>query len=470
MAYGIKGTYGLQSSGGGGTSIPDWLSLPNGTEGDVTAVNVDGELCIAERGPVIWELRSPSAPAQAYAASNVMPEGAIVYPSIYAGGTGMETSFQAINDGSLWFENTGAARVFAWQPRNNSGRTATFVRILLPNALASASSARVSVGTGGGGYDAASWSTPTAPLAMLASGDQGEFELGMMLVEIPLPAPVANGSRIVVRIEAGAGVAWTGISSANSVADNLGYAAEQQMSTAGTTMTGGWSSAGLNIGMNLGGIQWGTEGDPIVRVLCASDSVGAGVPPIADGNSNTRVSWISGVNVAEAANGQRFSLFGYGEGGYTADQFIARIQHLIDVAPATLQAMCEVVAIQYPTWNQYPGSSGDSDARELQFTTLRSALLPLGIRCIPYIVTPPGLDRQSAGNLTAFTRAKAFAAANNGVDMSDLCEAAGDVTNIAPAKSADNVHLDSNDGPAHGTASAPRWASALQSLNMIPGA
>jgi len=85
-------------------------------------------------------------------------------------------------------------------------------------------------------------------------------------------------------------------------------------------------------------------------------------------------------------------------------------------------------------------------------------------------VTPPGLDRQSAGNLTAFTRAKAFAAANNGVDMSDLCEAAGDVTNIAPAKSADTVHLDSNAGPAHGTASAPRWASALQSLNMIPGA
>lgn len=385
-------------------------------------------------------------------------------PSIYAAGTGMETAFSAASNP---FDAGGDARVFCWQIENTSGRTADSIIVLLPNATTTPGSATVAVGVGGSGYDAATYSTPSGPVAIPVSGGSGELELGMALVELDLPTPALPGDRVVLRLELGEGSSWTGIGSCTSTADSDGYPEGPQMGVLGQGLVDSWSSSGSNIGIGLGGVQWRTTGSPIVRILEVGDSVSVGVPPLADGSPDTRISWVSGINTTEAPNGQRFCLSGYGEGGYTADNFESRIRHLIDNSPATLQAICEIVAFQYPTWNQYPASGSDSDAREAQFLGLKADLAELGIACIPFCLTPPGLERQSAGHLTAYTRARAFIAAQGGVDASSFVAASGDVTNLDSSKSADNVHLNSSYGPTHGVLSHPLWAAALEGLGLI---
>lgn len=78
MAYGIKGSFGLQASGG--TSIPEWgtgIFLADGTEGVRVHCTVDGEPAVAVFSGGLWGIVAPSSTAQAYAAANPMPPGAV---------------------------------------------------------------------------------------------------------------------------------------------------------------------------------------------------------------------------------------------------------------------------------------------------------------------------------------------------------------------------------------------------------
>lgn len=380
----------------------------------------------------------------------------------YAYWPGQETAFAAVNDGGIWFNADGSARAFEWITYNVTGRTADKIRVPLPNALAQASSARICAGVGGSGMDAASWSTPTAPLTIMAAGAGGEYQLGATVVEITLPGTVANNERVLIRVEAGAGVPWTGVSSWVGIADSS-IITGPQMANPGQDITGSWSYSGLDLGMNCSGVQWHVTGDPIVRILVAGDSRDAGVPPVADPANASRRSWIAGLNVAEAANGQRFSVASWAEGGYTFTQYCDRIEYLLDNAPATLQAMCDVVAIDALSWNSFPTDATATTAIRSRLATLKTKCNNANLGFIVHCVTPPGEGRQTAGHLAQYADWQAwFAATPYAVFMAPGVADPVSPTNLDATKSADNVHVDSDYGTTFGAAFVDEWWTAIQ--------
>lgn len=67
MGYGVKGSYGLQASGGGGaTEIPVWASLPAGAEGDVVPATLGGVNITARKATSIYH---PAYPTKAQLAA-----------------------------------------------------------------------------------------------------------------------------------------------------------------------------------------------------------------------------------------------------------------------------------------------------------------------------------------------------------------------------------------------------------------
>lgn len=125
---GVNSITSATSTPGGGGSVTLWGNLPTGTSGDIVVVNVDGELCIAERGSNLWSLKSPSVLAQAYTAINPMPEGALNPYRTEA----ILTPFAA-NIGSLELASTAAYTILIETPPLPSNTTWTGIEIDMAN-------------------------------------------------------------------------------------------------------------------------------------------------------------------------------------------------------------------------------------------------------------------------------------------------------------------------------------------------
>ncbi len=456
---------------GRGSSIAGWLDLQApGTEGERRPVYVDGEICVARFSGTTWSLVAPSAPAQAFASANPMPPGAWTAPSIpqrwFSRQTGLEIAFAAVNNpGEIWFNSDGGDRPFVWQLLNTSGRPTDRARFLIPNAIAQASSARVSVGVGGAGRNAETFTTPTAPLTIMAAGAQGATQVGMTLLEVDLPAIVAPNERIVVRVEGASGAPWTASSSAAAMANPTDIIDGPDLGVDGLGITDTWATSNIGVGMMFAGVQWRvTTGNPIVRAVIYSDSRGAGVPPLADPSPNLRESWIHHLNVAEAANGQRYCVSSQANGGYDFDMYCDRLEYLIANAPAVLQALWDLVLVDLGTWNSTANTVELAQAMQTRFLAIKASLLALGIGCLPILVTPPGDARQTVGHQQAFDSHVAFVATQGGVNIASTIAQPGNAYQIDPAKSLDQVHVNTAAAPAMGAAAAPIFASSISAM------
>ncbi len=460
--------------GGAGVDIPEWGTgatlLPGVVTNQIIHGTVLGEPATFRWTGTQWVINPPSATAQAHTAANPMPPGAWSAPSIpgpwYSRQTGLEISFATINSpGNIWFNNDGGDRTFMWQAANRTGRSVDRVRLILPNAVAQSSSARVSVGVGGSGRNAGTYTTPTSPLTIMASGAQGQTQVGLTVVEVDLPSAVAPGARIVIRIEGLAGVPWTGSSSVGIMANPTDIVDGPDMAEDGIGIVDGWSTSNIGVGMQLAGLQWRvTTGNPIVRVVLYSDSRGAGVPPLADPSANLRESWIHHLNVAEAANGQRYCVSSQANGGYDFDMFCDRLEYLISTAPSVLQTLWDVILVDLGTWNGTANSvslAGDMQAR---FLAIKASLEPLNIGCLPLLITPPGYDRQTLGHHQAFDSHVAFVAAQGGINIAPTIADPGNMYEMDITRAADDVHIDTAAAPGMGSACAPIFATALSNM------
>ena len=70
----IRGNFGIRPGvGGGGASLSNYLDMTAGTMGERRAVLVDGEPVVVQMGASLWQIVTPSAPAQAIVAANPRP-------------------------------------------------------------------------------------------------------------------------------------------------------------------------------------------------------------------------------------------------------------------------------------------------------------------------------------------------------------------------------------------------------------
>ena len=469
MSFGKAGTFGKPSTLGGIT-IPEWgtgIFLTEGTDNQVVYCTCATKPSIAKFQNGQWSLIGIASEALAYSLANPMPPGAVIPTSIYAYQSGMEISYTGINDGSAWFAPTGAARASAWEIRNPSTRTANKVTLIYPNSVNGiASSVRANVATGGGGNDGGTYSaiqTTAIPagvggLALTASLGYATFDL---------PAPVAPGGRALVRVEFAAGLPMTGSSSAGSNADPISYYSNPNLAQPNQALDGTWDPYFPGIGMSFCGVQWHLTGNPIVRILHSGDSVGVGVSPLADPTPAIRTSWIWGINDAESAFDHRFCISSIGNGGLSFEQYMSRVEHLVDTQPALVQSLWDGWLAQMSTWNQVPQSTGDLELMQGIYTRISGKLAALGIWSIPMMLTPPGSGKQTAGMLTQYQAMRSWVIAQGGIDMTDLIADTVTPTELDPARSYDGVHIDSDAGPAFGQAAHPRYVSALIAKGVI---
>lgn len=456
--------------GGGGSVIPEWGTGPflvegaPGVPGARFPATVDGEPCIARWDGSQYELMPPSSAAQAYAAANVMPPGAWTAPSRpqpwFFSMTGIEHAVGQLNNGSLWFNDTAAARNFRWQARNISGRASDKVRVVLGNSFASATSAVVAVGIGGSGYSPATWTTPvTVPIP--AAGPLGPYNMALAYVDIDLPSNVAANGRLVISIDAPAALAWSGYSSAGASADPDSYIAGPEMGALGVTANGGWTGSGYGLGMQLVGLQWHNPGSAnVVRLGYMSDSRGSAVPG-QNVNLLIRQGIPLAVNSIEATKGPRYSVASCANGTYNFDNYATqRLGWWIEHQPAVLQALFNRIDVDLASWNAFPSSSAAATAQIASYEGLRDQLLALDISSKPMTITPPGAAHQATGKLDAWGVLAAYVAAN-GVHIAPAFADPGTPTLINPAESGDLVHINTASYAAAASEMEPLYEASL---------
>lgn len=393
-----------------------------------------------------------------------MPPGAWTAPSIpqpwFFSMTGLEHAFGQANDGSMWFNDTAAARNFRWQARNISGRTADKVRVILGNSVASATSAIVSVGVGGSGYSPATWTTPvTVPIR--AAGLLGPYNLALAYVDIDLPSNVAVNGRLVISIDAPAALAWSGYSSAGAAADPDSYIAGPEMGSAGVTVNSSWNYSGYGLGMQLVGLQWhNTVNANVVRLGYVSDSRGSAVPG-QNVNLLIRQGVPLAVNSTEDSNGPRYSVASCANGTYSFDNYaIQRLGWWIDNQPEVLQALFNRMDVDLASWNAFPSSSAAATAQIASYEGLRDSLLALNLSSKPMTITPPGAAHQATGELDAWSVLSAYVAAN-GVHIAPIFADPVTPTLIHSAKSGDLVHINTDAYAAAAAAITPLYEESI---------
>lgn len=301
----------------------------------MTAVNVDGELCIAERGATLWGLRSPSVAAQGYAAINPMPPGAVnpyrssAFLPPFAG-----------NMGDLTLGATTAYTMLFQLPPIPTTTTWTGIKIHMAGRVGSPiapSLVAVALCNGGdrnnptlnGG--AVTWITGTSLVAPPAGTDL-EPGVGPVCAELNVPSQ-AGARMLCVRIQMPAGThTGAGVNGGGVGTDTTTYpigvsTPNSQGSIVGNVGTGsGWGEAFGQVPWFM--IEYTGLSTPVLQMWLFGDSWTQGYISVGSNGNRGPFGALEGSSLWSTRPNINFVNFG--RMGHTTAQISARMRKLMD--------------------------------------------------------------------------------------------------------------------------------------------
>lgn len=432
----IRGNFGIRPGvgGGGGTAIRDWDALTAGTPGERRAVLVDGEPVVVQMGSSIWQIATPSAPAQAVIAANPRPVGAWTAPTVPRAQWADVPGWRLQDVGGGWFFG-GERRCCRTQLRNASGRAATKMQLELANAAATSATYEVAVGTGGSEYTAGAWSG-VATVTVPAAAD-GIYRPGYASVVVELPEAVSDGGRVVISVRPPESLAATANNAWLARSYPSGLILGSILANAAAEVDGPFTSSGIDVCFGVVGARWiDLPGDAVVQVAHFGDSVGEQEPPLEDTAPNSRQGWQYAGNIQENANGDRFHWNGYANGSFTPTQYLARLSRLLSYPEWVAQQ--DVVSIQVWSRNDAPSSlaAGQALWESIQEAAAEAEAVGLGV--VYTLLTPPSVDAQAPGAIEAWEYLRDQSALLPHVHLYSAIQVG---TEIGDAYSQDGVHV-----------------------------
>lgn len=352
----------------------------------------------------------------------------------------------------------GQRRTFRAVVRNLTGSSATGISLDLVQGKNAPSTYDVAVGPRDGEtFDSNSWqvSQVTIPAAPNAPYAPGYFRHVVVL-----SSPVANDGQLVISIRpADRDVVTTSSLSANSW-PTVPFADGTAMSNADIAVDAPWPGGTGNVFAACTGISFLGISAPCIQIAHVGDSVGSGIPPIADDYSLSRGFWTTYGNLAEVANGRRFHWSSIANGTYTIDQYLERVAHLVSTSWINT---VDVVSLQVWTHNQAPGDVATAQAQWVQFEVVANAIRALSRGVIYTMLTPPSYAHQTPNEVAAWQWMRSQITELPHVFLDDLV-ADGSGTALDAADSADLVHINTSSQVNQGNALPARTSTALLQL------
>lgn len=490
MTFGIRGPVG--STGvGSGTAISMGISI-SGSPSATSIVIAHGEpsvgtlqtwdLYFREVGALNWTEYATGLTSATQTVADLDPETSYQFyaighvlvdtPASYAVASTTESSAPTVptarqtwnagwnlsNYAPLELIPEGQRRTFRAVVRNLTGASATGISLDLIQGTAAPSVYDVAVGPRDGEtFNATAWQVSQVTIPAAADA---QVAPGYLRHVVTLTAPLANDDQLVISIRpANRDVVTSSSLSANSW-PTIPFADGTAVSNADIAVDAAWPGGTGNVFAGCTGISFLGLSAPCINIGHIGDSVGSGIPPLADDYALSRGFWTAYGNAAEVANGRRFHWNSVANGTYTIDQYLDRVAHLITTSWIDT---IDVVSLQMWTHNQAPGNVASAQAQWAQFEAVADAIRALGRGVIYTILTPPSYAHQTADEVAAWEWMKTQIASLPHVYLDDIV-ADGTGTAIAPAHSADLVHVNSTSQILQAAVLPTRTATALQAL------
>lgn len=356
---------------------------------------------------------------------------------------------------------TAELRDFRLRFRNLTGQAVQDFSFDLVHHLASSGTFTISAGASSGSQDSAAWTTPVGVL--VAAAPSGTIVPGYRRVDISLPAPVADGSDILVSVIPPTS-SFTAVQGMNTNAwPDYGFSKFAGMSTAIVAADGTWPGGIGDFFGFVPGIHFrNLTGAGIVQVAHVGDSLGEQERPnTSSPNPLSREGWCIRGNQAEIANGTRFWWNSVSNGTFTLTNYLARISHLITTE--WLDTV-DVVSLQIWTHNEAPANVAAATAQRVAIEVVADAIRAAGRGVVYTLLCPPSVSHQSADEIAAWEWIKASYITEPHVYIDDIvADGTGTAFNAA-AYSEDGIHINEAGAILQAAAIPARTATALAAL------
>lgn len=358
---------------------------------------------------------------------------------------------------------TTELRDFRLRFRNLTGQTVQDFSFGIVQHLASPGTFTVCAGASTGGQDSAAWTTPVGVLVPAAPN--GTIVPGYKRVDISLPAPVADGSDILVSLIPPTS-SFTAIQGMNTNAwPDFGFSRFAGMSTAIVAANGTWPGG---IGDFFGFVPEinfrNLTGNPVIQIAHIGDSIGEQERPIGTTNALSREGFAIRGNQNEIANGRRFWWNSISNGTFTLTNYLDRVSYLITTEWIDT---VDVVSIQFPTHNSFPANIAAATAQKAQIDAVATAIRAAGRGVIFTVLTPPSAAHQTADEIDAFLWMKDAYQSEPHVYLDDIvADGSGTAIDTAysSASSPEPIHINQAGAILQAAALPARTATALAAL------
>lgn len=358
---------------------------------------------------------------------------------------------------------TTELRDFRLRVRNLTGQAVQDISFDLVHHLASSGTFTVCAGASSGSQDSAAWTTPVGVLVPAAPS--GTIVPGYKRVDISLPAPVADGSDIVISIIPPTS-SFTAVQGMNVNAwPDYGFSKFAGMSTAIVATDGTWPGGIGDFFGFVPGVHFrNLTGDPVIQIAHIGDSIGEQERPLGTTNALSREGFAIRGNQAEIANGRRFWWNSISNGTFTLTNYLDRVSYLITT---DWLDTVDVVSLQVQTHNSFPANVAAATAQKVQIDAVASAIRAAGRGVIFTMLTPPSNSHQTADEIAAFEWTKAAFLSEPHIYLDDIvADGSGTAidTTYSSASAPEPIHINEAGSILQAAALPARTATALTAL------
>jgi hypothetical protein len=399
-----------------GSSSVLWGNLPTGTSGDIKVVDVDGELCIAKRTAVSWELTEPSVAAYAYVSTNPMPPGALT-----------AVSYSVIQQGLDYSNMNVSQRTYQLQFVNKTGYPVRAVYVGGQGAQfthAAIQGAKIQVGNSDQ-WTPITVGSNTTWTPGFSTGPANR--LYWYSDRIVLPTSIPNNGTATIRIMCAAGA----ISESEFYADaranfqdvtQSGYVNGDYLSDPSTN-PGSWTVAGNLVRCVV--LETLQAAKPKMAAWFG-DSLVAGY---GEGGSRDKLYYVANTGMTGK------NIVGFGDGGQSVETMCDTATTWLATSEASLY---DTVAVIGWSFNDEWANAGPGMAAKVN--SLAASVSAAGKRFVVVFHSPPGVYRNSVDYLSAYEYVKANASNQgyNVIDMSSYLSPDGILW--TPEYTIDNIH------------------------------
>lgn len=504
MAYGIKGSYGLQASGGTATvTVPvrliaadplpssyrdiEWdppagetatayrvyytepggeRTLYNTYAGNVESARV-ADLS-AQKVGIVFEVEADYTATAVGSVSG--STGVQTAPTVPVARQAWASCWQLTNQTNWEIIPAGQQRLLRGRFRNLTGRTVQNLAIGLLQGTGAPANYDIAIGPwSGSDLNASSWTTNLS--VTIPAAPEGVIRPGYVRHLIALPASVANNDRLIISIRPPSDDVVTVTGFNENAWPDFQFAESVQITFGGGTpdvaVDAAWPGGGLpGVFGCVGSIEFlGLSGDPVVQIAHVGDSLGAQERPFTSSpNPLSREGWITRGNSAELANGGRFHWHSIANGTYTLTQYLARLSHLITTDWIN---GIDVVSIQANTQNEHPANVAAAQAQWAQIEVVADAVRAAGRGVIYTLLAPPSSLHQTVDEIAGWQWTKTRISTEPHIYLDDQV-ADGTGTAIAVAYSSadapEPIHINQAGQILQANVLPARTATALQAL------